>query len=86
MFIKELQEIGLDKKEAAIYLAGLELGETTVQRIAQKARVNRTTAYRILEILREKGLISSYKKKGGTVIYAENPKKLYEKSKEKLNY
>lgn len=79
MFADDLQEIGLTEKEAKIYLASLELGETTIQRIAKKSGVKRATIYRIVDELKNKGLIASYRKKSGTVYWAENPKKLNEK-------
>lgn len=85
MIIDDLQEIGLTKKEAKIYLAALELGETTIQRIAKKSGVKRATIYRIAEELKKKGLMASYKKKMGTVYCAENPNKLNEKIQARAN-
>src|SRR4030043_655358 len=79
MIEDDLQEIGLTKKEAEIYLAALELGETTIQRIAKKSGVKRATIYRIADELKKKGLMSSYKKKTGAVYRAESPRKLNEK-------
>ncbi len=55
---KELQAIGLSDKEAKVYLAALELGQDSVQNIANKSKVNRATTYSILENLKIKGLIS----------------------------
>lgn len=85
MFADDLQEIGLTKKEAKIYLAALELGETTIQRIAKKSGVKRATIYRIVDELKNKGLMASYRKKSGTVYWAENPKKLNEKVQAKAD-
>lgn len=76
MHIKELINAGLSENEAKIYLAGLELGETSVYRLARKSGVKRTTAYLTIESLKEKGLISSYIRNHTTVCSAENPKKL----------
>jgi sugar-specific transcriptional regulator TrmB len=59
-----LGKIGLDKKEAKIYLAVLELGETTVLPIAKKSGIQRTYCYNILDSLLKKGLASYVEKKG----------------------
>ena len=57
---RELQNIGLSDKEAKVYLAALELGQASVQNIANKAKVNRATCYSVLESLINKGLCSTY--------------------------
>lgn len=75
---KDIISAGLSENEAAIYLASLELGETTVSRLARKAGVKRTTAYLVIESLKEKGLISSLKKESASVFFAEDPRKLHE--------
>lgn len=62
MLENDLQKIGLTEKEAKVYLASLELGETSVQKIAQKSKVNRATTYVVLEQLMEKGIVSSIEK------------------------
>lgn len=79
MYQKELQQLGLSKKEADVYLAALELGETTAHRIAKKSGIKRATVYRIVELLKEKGLVSTYSKKSITFFCAENPKIIKEK-------
>lgn len=76
MLNQELEKIGLTKKEAKVYLACLELSESTVWQIARKSGVKRTTVYDIIEILKDKGLISSIIKNKKAYYYAESPKKL----------
>ncbi len=76
MHIKELINAGLSKNEAKVYLAGLELGETSVYRLAKKSGVKRSTTYLAVESLKEKGLMSSYHSKNATICSSENPKKL----------
>ncbi len=71
-----LQEIGLTAKEAAVYLAALELGQASVLRIAQKAGVKRPTAYVTLNALQEKGLIEVIPKGTTTLYQAVNPEKV----------
>ena len=49
-----LKSIGLDDKEARVYMALLELGTATVHPIANKAEIKRPTTYLILEQLLKK--------------------------------
>jgi sugar-specific transcriptional regulator TrmB len=76
MHLDELINAGLSENEAKVYLAALELGETSVYRLAKKSGVKRTTTYLAVESLKEKGLISAFHKNGVTICYAESPKKL----------
>jgi HTH-type transcriptional regulator, sugar sensing transcriptional regulator len=76
MLHKQLQDAGLNETEAKIYLAALELGETSISRIAKKSAIKRTTVYLSLENLVQKGLISAIKKKNRTYYYAEDPRNL----------
>ncbi len=52
-----LERLGLAEKEAAVYLALLQLGQAPVQTIAKKADIVRPTAYVILDSLIQKGLV-----------------------------
>ena len=54
----QLQTLGLNQKEASIYLASLELGLTSVQNIAKKAQIKRSTVYELLESLIKQNLIT----------------------------
>jgi len=82
---KTLKKIGLSEKEAKIYLAVLELGETSIQRISNKSGIKRTTVYDILDYLKQKGLISTIKKNKKVFFYAEGPEALQEDLEEKQN-
>ena len=71
--------MGLNIREAMLYLAALELGKANVSELAKKAGIKRTTAYLALESLKEKGLVSAAPQKNTrTVYWAENPKKIQE--------
>lgn len=85
MQIEVLENAGLSENEAKVYLAALELGETSVYRLAKKSGVKRTTTYLAVENLKEKGLMSEYMRDNVTVCYAENPKKLVGQLEEKKN-
>lgn len=74
--IDQLIKLGYSEGEAKVYIAALELGETSVARIAGKAKLERTTVYGFLETLKKRGLIAVSKRNKKTVYVAENPKKL----------
>jgi len=83
MLYNQLQSAGLTEIEAKIYLASLELGQTSVSRIANKAGVKRTTVYLSIENLIQKGLISALKRGGKSQYYAEDPRNLERMMSEK---
>lgn len=73
----QLLKLGLSSKEVAVYMALMGLGVSSpVSTIAKKAIVNRTTTYDILEILLEKGLVISQKKKSSRYYEALPPEKI----------
>lgn len=74
--IQELQKMGLSEKEALVYVAALELGESPVQDISKKSGVNRATTYFVLETLIQKGLCAMLQKDKKTVYYANSPEYL----------
>jgi len=76
-----LEKIGLNQKEAKVYLATLELGQAKVSEIAQKTEVKRPTVYLILDDLKKKGLISEVPKGTKTIFIAEDPEKLVKEIK-----
>jgi len=76
MDYRELVNLGLNEKEAKVYLASLELGKSSVQKIAQKAGVKRVTTYVVINNLVKKGLISNYHEGKKQYFYAEDPEKL----------
>lgn len=71
--LKELQDIGLSEKEAKVYLAALELGPTTAEKLATHAKVNRSTTYVQLESLMKVGLMSTYEEGKKTFFAPESP-------------
>lgn len=77
MVENELKKLGLSEKEIRVYLALLELGEATVQKISQKSKVNRATTYVILEGLAKKNLVSEIEKEGKTLYGAQDPEFLF---------
>lgn len=77
MDYRVLVDLGLSEKEAKVYLAALELGKSTVLKIAKKAGINRaTTNYTITASLMKKGLVSSTTEGKKQYFLAEPPYKL----------
>lgn len=74
--IDVLSEIGLSRNEAIVYLANLELGATTVLKLAQKADIKRSTIYPLLHSLMEKGLVNIQTKGAKKLYAAESPEKI----------
>ena len=69
----KLQGLGLNDKEARVYVAALFLGPSPVQKIAEQADINRATAYVILDQLASYGLVSESTERKKTVYIAEGP-------------
>lgn len=80
-----LQKFGLTPKEASLYLAALELGSASVQKIASKAGVKRSTAYEVLEDLRFKGLVTTFLKKKIRYYSAEDPSQVVELAESRVD-
>jgi sugar-specific transcriptional regulator TrmB len=83
--IEALQKFGLSEKESKVYLANLELGETTATDISLKSNLPRTLVYDILERLIDLGLISYSIKSNKKFFLASDPKELIRILKEKEN-
>jgi len=75
---KALENFGLKNKEIDVYLACLELKFFTVQNLAEKTKIKRTTIYDILEDLMTKKLVNQTKEGKKRLFYAEDPKKIIE--------
>ncbi|MFC1655844.1 TrmB family transcriptional regulator [Patescibacteria group bacterium] len=77
--IKILQHLGLTEKESKVYLACLELGSATIQEVADKAKIKRTSIYNFLEDLKSKGFITVIQKNKIQLLIAEDPNSLLAK-------
>lgn len=71
-----LQSIGLNDREAKVYLATLELGESTVLPISKKSGIKRTYCYDILSHLIDKNLVSYYEKNHRRRYLTQDPEKI----------
>ena len=79
MNIKHIfKHFGLDEKEAAIYVASLELGTASAQEIAKKAGIQRTYFYDLSAPLIDRGLLRQVKRGSKRLFAATDPKILLE--------
>ena len=76
-----LKNLGLTDQEVRIYLASLELGAASVQKVATRANIKRPTAYVIAKTLIDKGFMGSFVDRSGIKLTAEAPEKLLTISK-----
>lgn len=74
--IKKLEKSGLPHKEAVIYAYLLEKGGAFPSQIAEGTKINRSTVYKILDILVIKGLVGEIEKRKKLFYQAENPSRL----------
>ncbi|NOS66772.1 MAG: hypothetical protein HOO67_00155 [Candidatus Peribacteraceae bacterium] len=82
MIEKILIENGFTEKEAKIYLAVLALGEAPVSRVAAHTHLKRTTAYPVVENLKERGILTVTKKRGIQYVSAIAPRILIDRLKQ----
>jgi len=71
-----LKNIGFEDKEADIYLALLELGESSVTELAKWTNIKRPTAYVVLESLLRKGFVHKVISEKKIHYIAQSPKRL----------
>lgn len=81
--LKLLEDLGLEEKEAKVYLGLLKLGESTATKIAQRTNLDRTLIYQLTNKLIAKGLVSYIIKNNVKYFISAEPKKLLEEIKEK---
>lgn len=73
---KILTQAGLTQNESLVYLALLELGPTTVLKLARQSGVKRTTIYHVVEGLKTKGLVGIEERGFKQFLIPENPARL----------
>lgn len=78
-----LEEYGLKERHALIYIACLELGPSSIQKISQKSGFARSTCEAVLGSLQQKGFVTSYRKKHAKYFSPEDPKKIIQIAKNK---
>ncbi len=80
-----LKTLGLNQAQGQVYVAALELGEATMQALARKSAVNRSTIYTFIDELISRGYILENKKNKRRVYSAVHPEKLVEMQENRVN-
>lgn len=73
-----LMSAGLLPSEAKVYLSARELGSSTAQNIATKAKISRTATYEAIELLQKRGLVSVSTIGKKHLFSAEDPERIVE--------
>ncbi|KKU45025.1 MAG: Transcriptional regulator TrmB [Microgenomates group bacterium GW2011_GWA2_46_7] len=71
-----LKQLGMEEKEAKMYLAALEFGPTTIVKLAKKSGIKRTTIYEFIDDMVARGLIATSISVKRTLYSASEPVKL----------
>ena len=79
-----LEGIGLNSKEAGLYMAALNFGDAPMSRLAKQAGLKRSTAYQIFKGLEKRGIMGSFKMRGSMHFAAMSPEHLYSLRKKEL--
>ncbi len=72
---KVIEQLGFSSKEARVYLAALELGETHISDLALKVKMPRSSVQAIIEKLYKNGFVNFYVMRRYKYWIAENPEK-----------
>lgn len=72
------EHLGLTEEEAKVYLAALELGEASMQELATKSGIPRTSIYNFMRSMIKRRLIATGVRKKRTVYSAIHPNQLVE--------
>ncbi|HAT03579.1 MAG TPA: hypothetical protein DCS29_02255 [Candidatus Magasanikbacteria bacterium] len=80
--VKILEQLGIDEKQASVYLACLELGSATVQELSEKSGVKRTSIYNFLEEMKSRGLVTEVKQGNKVLLIPEDPNILLQRAHE----
>jgi sugar-specific transcriptional regulator TrmB len=81
---EKMSALGLAPMQAKIYLAALELGQATIQALAQKSGVNRSTIYTFIDDLKSREYILEIKRGKRKIYAAAHPDRIFEIEKNRL--
>ena len=74
--IDQLEKLGLNGRQAKVYLALLQLGTGTAIDIAKATRFKHPTVYDVLDVLKERALVTETFEGGRKLFSAEDPNRL----------
>ena len=75
--IEQLNQLGLNGRQARVYLALLQLGSATAIEIAKYTKYKHPTVYDVLDLLKEKRLITETLSGKRKIFSAPRPGRLY---------
>jgi sugar-specific transcriptional regulator TrmB len=84
--VESLKNLGLNEKEAKVYLALLQLGRTTAYNVAVKSELKKPTTYVILNQLVEKGFAYNIPRAKKQLYAAESPDQCFAIAKERMEF
>ncbi len=76
MIEETLRELGLSKNEARIYIALIESGPSLIGRICGRTKIHRRNVYDSVEMLKDKGFVSSTMINNRNVFEAVGPERI----------
>jgi sugar-specific transcriptional regulator TrmB len=83
-FRQLLENLGLNKNEALVYLSCLVFDGAPNSTIAKETKLNRITCYEILKRLERRGFVNSFKKRGVKSFVPTHPNILVKQAKDRL--
>lgn len=81
---ESLRDLGLNDKEAKVYVALLELGQVTAYAVAERCGLKRPTVYVVLDELRQKGLVLKIPHAKKQLFSAKPPDEFFAEAEERL--
>jgi len=82
--VKTLEVLGLNEKEAGVYLALVGLGKATAYAIAKRSGLKRPTVYLLLDQLRQKEVVLKIPNPKKQLFIAKDPSELWHIAEERL--
>lgn len=83
--LKTIEGLGLNSKEAGIYINCLQFGPIGVAELARRSGIQRTHVYDLAKKLINKGFLTQTFRENKKILSALPPKEVLKKQKEKLN-
>lgn len=82
--VESLQSLGLNEKQAKVYLALLALGRASAYSVAAKSGLKKPTTYVVLGELVEKGLVAKVPRMRKQLFVARSPEEFFALAEERL--
>lgn len=83
-FIQTLQNLGLEEKEAKVYIALLKSNRSSAYAVAERAELKKPTTYVVLDDLIKKGFVYKVPRAKKQLFVARSPKETFALAEEKL--